>query len=502
MPAATLLVVCLLVSTGCGSSKSDVEPRVGPQFSIASPLWDQTSPAIYGTTVLWQSQGDTGSTIEGADVGGSEPKVVVAHAKGKDPAVGSDYCIWAIESTSRIGGAKLPTSSIRGMSLSAHERVDIFSQERSRLRFPTAALRSAVSGAIVVWTDLTVARFRSYMFGSRSSKKASSDIWYRKLPSGDEKALCAARGDQLFPDIDGNLVAWEDWRHVKNPTAKQGNSDIYAALLRTGTVIPVCRKKGQQSFPAVSGTRVVWMDRRNGDWDIYGADVMTGNEFQVYVGPGDQVMPDISGNLVVWVDYRDGNGDIYGCDLADGSVFPICSDPAEQDSPAASTGMVVWADKRNGTWDIYGARVQASVVRASVASGQVTTSAPAAPKSGQAERAVPWSEAERHVGETVTVEGPVISAVHAESSDGQPTFLNVGRDYPNPDRLAVVIWGDDRLAFPKTPENMYDGKIIRVTGVVDLYEGVPQIEVSSPGGISVVTQGVSPSTRCWPKTSR
>jgi TolB protein len=485
LAVAGVLAVGLLGTAGCGSSNSSAESRVGPEFSVTSALWDQTTPAISGENVIWQSDGEKGTTIAGASLSGGALKIAPTPPRGEDPAISPELCVWSLQGHAR-GGVKLPTSSIGGVSLSSHSRIDVFSQRASRLGFPTAALRPAVSGETVVWTDLTVARFRSFVFGSTSSKAAGSDIWCRNLASGSERPVCAARGDQLFPDIDGNLVVWEDWRHVKAPNASKGNSDIYGALLRTRTEIPICTKKGQQSFPAVSGTRVVWMDRRTGNLDIYGFNVLTGKEFPICVEPGDQVLPDISGNLVVWVDYRDGNGDVYGRDLSGGAEFPISTNPAAQDSPAVSDGVVVWADKRNGTWDIYGDKVRVSRTQDSAAPSQATASATSAPAPVPGSGAIPWGEADQHVGETVTIEGPVIGAVFSESSKGEPTFLNIGRDYPDADRVSIVIWGADRPAFPAAPESMYEGKTIRVTGTVHLYEGVPQVEVSSPADVEVV----------------
>jgi len=100
--------------------------------------------------------------------------------------------------------------------------------------------------------------------------------------------------------------------------------------------------------------------------------------------------------------------------------------------------------------------------------------------------AIPWRNASDHEGELVTIEGPVAGTFYADTSNGEPTFLNVGKDYPDSGRFTVVIWGEDRGAFPDAPEDMYEGATIRVTGIVDSYEGVPQIEVSSPGDIEVV----------------
>lgn len=100
--------------------------------------------------------------------------------------------------------------------------------------------------------------------------------------------------------------------------------------------------------------------------------------------------------------------------------------------------------------------------------------------------AIDWSEASSHVGETTTVEGPVAGAMYADTSNGEPTFLNVGVDYPDSSRFTVVIWGEDRGSFSQAPEDMYSGRTIRVTGTVSEYEGIPEIEVSGPDEIEVV----------------
>jgi DNA/RNA endonuclease YhcR with UshA esterase domain len=101
-------------------------------------------------------------------------------------------------------------------------------------------------------------------------------------------------------------------------------------------------------------------------------------------------------------------------------------------------------------------------------------------------QAIPWNEAGSHIGEAATIEGPVIAAVYANTSNGEPTFLNVGRDYPDPDRFTVVIWGADRGNFEPAPEDQYSGQTVRVTGTVVDYQGLPQIEVATPSDIETV----------------
>ncbi len=100
--------------------------------------------------------------------------------------------------------------------------------------------------------------------------------------------------------------------------------------------------------------------------------------------------------------------------------------------------------------------------------------------------AITWDQASAHVGELATITGPTISAVYASDSRGQPTFLNIGKDYPDPDRFTVVIWGDDRDNFPFAPEMEYDSKAICVTGLIETYEGIPQIVAETASDIGIV----------------
>lgn len=96
---------------------------------------------------------------------------------------------------------------------------------------------------------------------------------------------------------------------------------------------------------------------------------------------------------------------------------------------------------------------------------------------------ITWDEAENHVGERAIVCGPVINTHYASTSKGKPTFLNIGQDYPSPNRFTIVIWDDYRDNFPQAPDVYYLGKTICVTGLITEYEGVPEVEVKSPSQI-------------------
>src|SRR5258708_16719359 len=93
------------------------------------------------------------------------------------------------------------------------------------------------------------------------------------------------------------------------------------------------------------------------------------------------------------------------------------------------------------------------------------------------------SEAKEHFGETATVCGEVVSTRYADSTKGQPTFLNLDKPYPN-QVFTIVIWGNNRNKFG-TPENDYKGKRDCVSGKITAYAGLPEIAVDEPKQIKI-----------------
>jgi len=89
--------------------------------------------------------------------------------------------------------------------------------------------------------------------------------------------------------------------------------------------------------------------------------------------------------------------------------------------------------------------------------------------------AVSWQRARSLVGQRATIRGRVVDSHFAGSSSGQPTFLNMGNAYPNPNRFTVVIWRENRGSFGGSPETRYRGRTLCVTGLVQMYGGVPEI---------------------------
>lgn len=103
----------------------------------------------------------------------------------------------------------------------------------------------------------------------------------------------------------------------------------------------------------------------------------------------------------------------------------------------------------------------------------------ASPTSTASDR-ISWNDARANAGKRLTVCGPVADTNYASGSNGAPTFLNLGVPFPRPERFTVLIWGRNRGAFPTPPERLYLSKTICVTGLIETFQGIPQIEAMSP----------------------
>jgi hypothetical protein len=87
------------------------------------------------------------------------------------------------------------------------------------------------------------------------------------------------------------------------------------------------------------------------------------------------------------------------------------------------------------------------------------------------------------VGESATVCGVVASARYADKSKGSPTFLNLGKPYPQ-HVFTAIIWGRWRSRFSYQPETL-QGRSVCITGTIVVHKGTAEIEVSNPVQIDV-----------------
>ncbi|MDQ2808549.1 MAG: S-layer homology domain-containing protein [Chloroflexota bacterium] len=175
--------------------------------------------------------------------------------------------------------------------------------------------------------------------------------------------LAGGPGDQQAPQIDGNLLVWED--------NSAGTWDIRARDLQTSLIFTVTAGVGDQRLPAVSGNLIVWQDNSSGTWDIYGAQVtndVAGPPFLIAGGAGDQTNPAVSGNQVVWQSPGSSGFDIVTTDITANQPRIISSAQTTNGNPALDGSLAVWQstvpsttlklnNPTTATWQIVGSNL-------------------------------------------------------------------------------------------------------------------------------------------------
>jgi hypothetical protein len=68
---------------------------------------------------------------------------------------------------------------------------------------------------------------------------------------------------------------------------------------------------------------------------------------------------------------------------------------------------------------------------------------------------------------------------------GNPTWIEVGAAFPNPKRLKVIIWIEDKPRFPMVISGLLESKNFCITGLVTGYKGVAQIVLRDAGQLSL-----------------
>ena len=113
------------------------------------------------------------------------------------------------------------------------------------------------------------------------------------------------------------------------------------------------------------------------------------------------------------------------------------------------------------------------------------------PPHGQEEEVIDALDTETlldHAGEVRTVEGIVVRTHYAEKSEGKPTFLDFHDPYEG--YFKALIWDDNRdkfiQAFPPNPETYFLDKKVRIKGLIETYEGAPEIILNDPSQIWIV----------------
>lgn len=142
---------------------------------------------------------------------------------------------------------------------------------------------------------------------------------------------------------------------------------------------------------------------------------------------------------------------------------------------------------KHSIWAFAFVIIAAMVLLVYVTTDQNRTPSPSIAESGPArvvrgescENPATWRESESFLGGRAALRGPIAGIRYSREVRGQPTWINIGADFPEPDRLVLVVWGRNRPALSGLLDNLSVGQIICAVGRVFEYEGVPQIEIEN-----------------------
>lgn len=87
-----------------------------------------------------------------------------------------------------------------------------------------------------------------------------------------------------------------------------------------------------------------------------------------------------------------------------------------------------------------------------------------------------------YIGQEKVVEGKIVDGYKSRTNT---VFLNFDKPYPN-SCFTAVIFSSTLINFPEDPHKFYEGKIIRVKGLIKEYEGRPEIILEDRSQIEVI----------------
>ncbi|MEN6514369.1 Ig-like domain-containing protein [Methanoculleus sp.] len=209
-------------------------------------------------------------------------------------------------------------------------------------------------------------------------------------------AVKAAQGEEIYrpfnkaqecPDIDGNLIVWEDDRYDEQ---ERGVKDIFLATVEDIRSTPygysfgtrITYDPASQEKPSISGDYIVWQDNRHGNWDIYLYQRSTDKETQLTTDTGKQWLPIVRGNHVAWYDDSSGRTKIVLYDIAARAVKDVIDCDAKttipygstEFKPALSENYVAWMEEAD--WKVHHYDIAAGRIIGPVSPGTAIQSWP------------------------------------------------------------------------------------------------------------------------------
>jgi micrococcal nuclease len=92
---------------------------------------------------------------------------------------------------------------------------------------------------------------------------------------------------------------------------------------------------------------------------------------------------------------------------------------------------------------------------------------------------ITWSDAHKYYNQYVIVEGTIVNTYNS----GIVCFLNFHTNYSY---FTAVIFASDFPGFAGPPEFLYSGKTVQIIGIIQEYNGSPEIIVKTPDQIKIL----------------
>lgn len=105
-------------------------------------------------------------------------------------------------------------------------------------------------------------------------------------------------------------------------------------------------------------------------------------------------------------------------------------------------------------------------------------SQPAAPPAWAGKPVVKWQDAKNHVDEEIVVQGRIVQARNM----GNITFLN----FDTARTFTAIVHQRNYKNFTTPAEKMFEGKTVRIFGIISEYRDKPQIEIIKPDQVMIV----------------
>ncbi|MCT8337481.1 PGF-pre-PGF domain-containing protein [Methanoculleus sp. Afa-1] len=261
-----------------------------------------------------------------------------------------------------------------------------------------------------------------------------------EIAPGDLVPFAVFPGSQENPDVDGDMVVWEDGRN--------GNKEIYFSNSPGTSGTRITNDPASQEKPSISGDYIAWQDYRNGNWDIYLYKRSTGETTQLTNDTGKQWLPIVRGNYVAWYDSSSGDTNVVLYDIAAGSKDIIECD-AKTTIPGGSTEFKPALSEKYVAWiEEIDERIRYYSIEDGEIKGPVSTSTAAQSWPSLYGSVVAWED-NRHA-------SPDIYMTNLDNpSGGEQRITSDGSDQVSPALTGQILAWEDKRDPPRSIY-MYD----------------------------------------------